>query len=462
MNQTEMLHAMCQEVLSEADVKAVCKARRLPHQAVSSRSLLESLLVSDAGVDDAMAALEPPEIALLHLLKAIGKPVDVTFFHRLDPAGKKPAYATFTQRFQGVFAKVKERLVRRGLLLMALAPEGWPKKTNMERWRFALPELFVHHLPPLVGSAKPLDGEAQWQSDVVRKKLQTATGRPAASETVGDKLEIADRELRLGGEPFRAERLLAWQRQGWQAEISPAKRRKADEPYTLLPVEAAVHILGGLEDGTWADVDALSTPLEIFCGAEVESRALCESGWRWGCLARQESEGTKWYRLAPQPSAADVSPDEYLNVLADGSIAVDLDAVPLESLERLVRISDQAPGRGGRPVVLLAPNLVKLGRAAEAIASLDVADWLQKNSPAFRQAIETVRDRRGKTIVHENLAVARVGDLSLKVALEKALGDRLVALGDDAVAFPLEAVAEVQRIVAKSGHVVKEASYRED
>ena len=63
--------------------------------------------------------------------------------------------------------------------------------------------------------------------------------------------------------------------------------------------------------------------------------------------------------------------------------------------------------------------------------------------------------------MHENLSVARVGDLALKVALEKALGNRIVSLGEDSIAFPQEAVAEVKRIVAKMGHVVKEVAHRE-
>ena len=82
VNQTEMLHQMCQSVLSEADIKAICKNRGLPGDAVSSRSLLESLFMSETGMAATLAALDRTEIALLHLLKAVGKPVDVAFFSR--------------------------------------------------------------------------------------------------------------------------------------------------------------------------------------------------------------------------------------------------------------------------------------------------------------------------------------------------------------------------------------------
>ena len=187
----------------------------------------------------------------------------------------------------------------------------------------------------------------------------------------------------------------------------------------------------------------------------------CESGWRWGLLAKQEADGRTWYRLAPPSAAADASPDRYLAARGDDGLAVDLDAVPFEALEALVRMSDQRPVPGGRPLLMLTPNLVKLGRTADTVAALPLADWLQKNAPAFHQAFETVRQCRGKTILHDNLLVARVSDLSLKVALEKALGKRIVPLSDEFLAFPTEAVAEVKRLVAQMGHVVKEVTHRE-
>jgi hypothetical protein len=249
-----------------------------------------------------------------------------------------------------------------------------------------------------------------------------------------------------------------WQKLRWQAESPPGKRRKEVAPYTLPPAEAVLRILATLDADQWSDTDGLAVPLEIFCGCKVDAGAVCENGWRWGLLARQEAEGRKWYRLAPPSAAADTPPDRYLVVRDDERLAVDLDAVPFEALEVLVGMSDQRPVSGKQPLLLVTPNLIKLGRTADVVAALPLGEWLQKNVLAFQQAFETVRQRRGKTILHENLAVARVRDLSLKVALEKALGGRIVALGEEFVAFPYEAVAEVKRLVVHMGHVVKEVA----
>ena len=291
--------------------------------------------------------------------------------------------------------------------------------------------------------------------------MKTVVGASPGIENKNDRLEIVDGELRMGGQPFCADRLIGWQSDRWREATAPAKSRKGTAPHTLLPSEAAAKILGGLDAGVWCDADGLTAPLEMFCGAAVDSRSVCESGWQWGCLARQEEDGKLWYRLAPQQPAADVPPHRFLGITADGQVTLDLDAVPFESLELLVAISNQRPAPGRRPVLLVSPNLVKLGKASEDVWAHPLVAWLQQNSPAFEQATETCRQRRGKTILHENLSVARVSDLTLRVAIDKALGGRVVSLGDEFIAFPPAALGDVRKIVSKSGYVIKEAAHRE-
>jgi hypothetical protein len=145
-------------------------------------------------------------------------------------------------------------------------------------------------------------------------------------------------------------------------------------------------------------------------------------------------------------------------VKADGTVSVNLKVVPFDALEQLVAISDQRAAPSGSPVLLLAANRIKLGRMAERVWSLPAAEWLEKNSSEFRQAFGALKQRSGKTILHENLAVARISDLALKVAVEKALGDRVVPLGEQHLAFPRAAIPEIERVVTKAGHVVKEVS----
>lgn len=260
MTQTEMLHQMCREVLAEADIRAICKNRGLPNQAASSRPMLESLFLSDAGVAAAMQALDRTEIALLHLLASQDRPVDVTFFRRLNPPQKGWSYGTFSQRYQGLFTRVKDRLVRAGILLLALGPESVAKKTKMERWQFALPVQFARHLPPLVESRR-LAGVGDWRGDAAREKLKTALRPGADREPKDDRVEVAGGELRWGGQPFRSDRLVQWRKRQWQGETAPANQQKQAEACTLPPAEAVLRLLAGLEPGLWCDAAALAVPL---------------------------------------------------------------------------------------------------------------------------------------------------------------------------------------------------------
>ena len=74
----------------------------------------------------------------------------------------------------------------------------------------------------------------------------------------------------MGGQPFRAGTLLAWQAKRWREETAPAKPRPKraprfvemaeEKPYTVSPTEAATQLLGTLDAGMWTDADSLTAP----------------------------------------------------------------------------------------------------------------------------------------------------------------------------------------------------------
>ncbi len=142
----------------------------------------------------------------------------------------------------------------------------------------------------------------------------------------------------------------------------------------------------------------------------------------------------------------------------DKCVAVDLSQVPFEALETLVQLSDVRLNPSGLPSLLLTPNLVRIGRASDDVLASDSGQWLFQHSQVFGQAHALLISRRGKTVLHSNVLIARVTDLSLKVALEKALGESWISLKNDYGVFPRSALSDVQRIVKKSGHVIKEVA----
>jgi hypothetical protein len=82
--------------------------------------------------------------------------------------------------------------------------------------------------------------------------------------------------------------------------------------------------------------------------------------------------------------------------------------------------------------------------------------WIRESSEKFSRAFETMEKRWGRHIVHENLLLAKVKNLGLKVALEKTFKDgKIVLLPDDFIAFPQSLLGQVQAVVSKNGFAVK-------
>jgi hypothetical protein len=324
----------------------------------------------------------------------------------------------------------------------------------MERWRFALPAEFHEYLPPLLRSPRQFDGDGNWRPNVAREKLITDLGGSHKSSG-NEEFRIEAGELRLNGKRFETAKLAEWQQSGWRQSIPDGKKSGRKDPHSKRPDEAALCILSELADGDWADAEQLALPLRVFCGKKVDIDAICHAGREWGLLAKRQAEGKTWYRLAPEP--AHVAPHQYLKDHEDGCVTADLTVIPFEALEQIVAISDQRIGFAGH-VLLLSPNFVKLGRVGDELLESEAVHWLIQQARLFAEAHVNLMDRRGKTILHENLYVARVSDLSLKVAIEKALGANLVALKNNFVAFPCGLLNDVQRSVKKSGHVVKEVA----
>ena len=97
-------------------------------------------------------------------------------------------------------------------------------------------------------------------------------------------------------------------------------------------------------------------------------------------------------------------------------VRICLEHTPLAALARLGEIFC-LEAAGGE--LWARPSLLKVSHAPNKALTDPVVCWLREHHPAFRATMDTVEERKGKVIVHENLLVARVSDLTLKVMLEK-------------------------------------------
>jgi len=455
MDVPQMLHNMCHRVLSNADIKAICKSRGFSVREAASRALFENFYLSDIGVQETLGSLNQEEIALLHKLKFVNEPVAIPFFAVVYGENGRSFYRTFTQRYSEVIKQVSRSLVRKGVLLMDEADDA-VSQTKMERWRFRLPQQFERFLPPLITATRTFEGEGDFRSDVSRGKLMEIVGRKKA--VGGDKhndLNLKDGVLRMGDREFRASYLLEWQQTCAKASLSSSKKetRTHKVGHPVPPFEAVTALLSQLGTAKWVRPDELSLPLRIFCNAELNGEETCKAGWQWGYLTRQKVDGEIYYRLAAADANTDTAPQHYL--YTSQGLTVNLKTVPFGSLEYLVGISDLQLSSSGSADLNVLPNLVRIGKTFESIRAHPLTDWLRKHSPEFGKAFRTVERRWGKQVLHDNLLIARVSDLGLKVEIERKFSEKVVVLSDDYIAFPHRLRNEIEKLVTRSGLVIK-------
>ncbi len=450
-----MLKDMCREALSQAEINAIGKARGFSAKETSSRANFESIFLSHIGLDSAFASLSKDEIAILHLLKYRDEKVDIAFFqHIYGKNDKKKSYyfETYTARYKDVFSKVKSSLVRKGVILMAERKIMMNSSAKMERWRFRFPKEFEKFLPSPLDSTSFFDTPGQINDDALRNMISKVTKiekRNTKKDYQEDILTVSENELSIGEYKFSVSYLRRWQRKKWRESLGLKKPKD-----TISPLETILYSFSQLKPNEWCLPEDLKSILNIF-SKTVPSNIdkICASGWDWGCISKHTANNKTYYRLTEEGVEEEINPGRYLTNKDGNSIAVDLQTVPYGDLELISKISGMEI-RDSR--LIFCPDLIKIGKASDHICQQPLYQWLKNNSQAFKKTIETVDKRRGKQIVHDNLLIARINDLSLKVKIEKKFPgqNKLVSLSEEYIAFTADILKDIEGIVKKSGHVV--------
>jgi len=447
MSVQQLLSSMCAD-LSDADLNAIRKARGFSAGETASRTSFANFYITSVGLNNALKSLSAEENITLALLHEAGE-VDVSFFERLYSTDNP--HGTFTQRYKPIFDIVKRNLVRRGLVVMAeVKMRG--DTVQLQHWRFALPPDFAPYLLPLPTIQNAQTGQVNER--FTRQKLLQLVGATPGVTNVPFAIKVEQGSLYLNNQIFSSAAFRAWQIATWEHDL---KTFKPNVPASLSPIEAALKLLSS---ENWMAPKEIEPALKIYCfGSNTPpAEQLLRKGWDLGLLSRLEIASVHHYRLAPAPTPI-VSTHSYPALLdwADtafkpGFVKIDLNRIPLLDLEQINRLTHLAVENG---VLIASPSLVKLGRASSTQRNSPLSHWLAQHVPAFGAVLETVHAKWGKTILHEYLLVARVRDLSLRVQLERELKDKLVVLDDHFIAFPLELRPNVEKILKKSGFVVK-------
>ncbi len=447
MSVNQLLQSMCTD-LSDADLNAIRKTRGFSLNETASRTSFASFYISSIGLESAMQALTPEESISLKRVHEIGE-VDVSFFDRIYASGYP--YGTFSQRYKSTFDSVKKNLVRRGLLVMAEINLR-NNHPQMERWRFAIPDEFIPYLPVLPSKSNASKGESS--DHALRKKLLELTGGTAYIPKDQFPIQIKQGTIFLGDSPYNLRNLNRWQSAAWYGIL---KTSKPGVPTSLDPTQAVFNLLN---TRTWISAQELEPALKIYCfgGPPIVTEKLLNTGWELGLLYRQKIDSVYHYQLPTlkdHTTSTTMYPDSpgWLNTTSKpGAVQIDLRLIPLHDLELFNIFADFEISDG---MLFASPSLLKLGRAEPATRNSPLLYWLAEKIATFRETLETVNSLWGKTILHENLLVARVRDLSLRIQLERELNNRIIILNEHFIAFPRELRPIVDKVLKKTGFVTK-------
>lgn len=448
--------------LTATDRKAICTARGFSFADAGTSALLGNFFLSDIGLEAAFGGLERTEIIMLHFLKCMKNPVDVTPFERLTRK-RSNWHSTFNQRYGDVFKTIKTRLIRSGVLAFTTDPSLVYKQTTLERRIFGFPVEFHAHLPAPFESPAVFPGSGEFNDALIRKKLNTLINLgPGSGEKTGEfALGLNQGVLQMGQRPFRLDAFQKWQYRQWSSCSKPSLDFAPVGDKHLSPMAVLKYAFSLPAPNEWIEPDELKVILNIFCTEKTKLDVcdVCGHGWKKGCLVRRRKEGKTWYRQAHAYLEIPDDPrhEDYLHADDRGDIIVDLKKIPLKCLAVVSWISLFRIENGR---LIASPNIARIGRVLHEIRDDALIVWLAKTSEAFAKTLQTVKKRFGRHLVHRNLLIAKVKHLGLKVALEKEFEDgKVIFLPNDFIAFPEKLLGHVEGLVTKNGFALKSANH---
>ncbi len=462
---------MYQNGLTAGDKSKIIKARKLPKNTMDHFDLFKTYFLSGEGILPLIKKLSDKEKMVLHILAFNQWITDIRVFEAAYKELPKPSKyyyidrGTFTQKYGSVLKAVQTNLVQKGLLVKYEEPLGGNAKA--ERQRFMFPTAFMEYLPSPFLALKTIEGKGEYSDENIRKELQQAIQTSPKSTLSG--VAFKSNKLRQGAIMLNEEHISKIKLRHWQLADSALilSSQYFDEGKSF--ASFIFFHLKRLAPNQWFTEDALATLLYIWdypkkrneldidkkYPARYSVNSFCEAGWKAGLLERKKVAKIPYYRLAIAEEAT-TDFDQYLQVKEDGTLRFKLATIPLSILTVLNQVAFLQ--KLSVITIFAKPDLVHISNSPAAVWSHPLIAWLRENATAFDAAFIAFKKKYGKEIIHKNLLVAKITDLSLRVLVEKGLqkNQSIILLSDEYIAFPKSALATVERIVSKSGNVIKQ------
>ena len=465
MPTSTQIDRMFDALLTDAEVKAIARNRGFPAGSGASRSTIKNMFSSTLGLDEVLSSLTVEELVILHMLARLKSPCDVSFFERIyhspDFSFKNIYMFTFSQRYKEVLKEVRERLVKRGILLVSENVTGTVK---LEQWNFSLPAVVIEHLPPVIRSVRlpdPPTANDMNQQALAGWLLELSGQKPSGTLVKNPRYqaEIKDGTLMTGAIPLQGPAITEWCIQQW---IQALQIKPVTYPHSDHPCFAVLQTLAHLKPEEWVRPSQLTPILAVrsFGFDLPTSDALMEEGWKQGLLARRVHDQQTYYspRLLYNPFGYQTAlpiPDPRRYLQADNhQLWAELEQLPpqlLVTLNKMARLELK------NKRLWFTPDRPKTAINYLQLIHDPVVEAITAISPDFQELYRDIQEHWGQVIIHNNLYLARISDFSLMVQFERSfrLGVDYVKLNAEWVAFRKFLLPEVEKLVKKSDFVIK-------
>ncbi len=443
--------------LAKSDRKSICTARGFERDVATLSSAFADAFLSTHGLPEVMKTLSTQDCRMLNLL-LFCRPVKISVF---DPLyGKRDVYrswGTYNELYRPVFKKVKKALLLKGVLILTIDPENYDRRSILERYKFSIPNRFEPWIPLPFGDIHTIEDPGECRYEAVREKVRDMAA-DAAIQSSGTEKTGAPGSTKKGikHERFTVSKLRNLLHEEWDTVFSSGTRRYTTNVTSSLS-RTLFGILCRLRENQWVTCNEIEPFLELLCrqAEKPDAAKICDRGWQCGLLALLCKNGKKYYRPAAYDISPEADPSLWLCSNSQEGCTLDIEKVPLEGLELMTAVS-QIEMRNGK--FLVKPDIPAIGHAPLSLHEHSIMKWLDREITAYRDAFSAVRTRKGKTVLHKNLTIARVGDLSLKMKILKIFSgksSKIVELPGEYIAFATDEFNTVCKVVSKAGLAVK-------
>jgi len=440
---------MCNKFLSNADINAIAKNRGFSKMETKTRKIFQNYFLSDIGLEKAISSLSIKEQIFLHFLTFSDKSEDISVFEKIYPVNNSEfEFLTTTQEYKETYKIVLKNLIRKGVIIVSEKIKSKYNLAKMERVRFTFPEEFVPFLPSIIHSIVKFENPHEKSVDIIRKTLVELT----VSKNDYKSIHMQNNEIKIESNAFNLKNLKKWQFNNWGKKVF--ERDILYSPHNEF-IDKCKYIFSQLKPDEWFLPKDFQQILDVFCYKEKipSVETICQLAWESGFMRQYNHKGKTYYAIQKDTKETDLSPDEFIKISKDQSLIIDLNTIPYSDLEQISMVSDF---KRNRSQLCATPNFLKFGKHWNKISDQPIFEWLIENSDLYKELTQSIEKKRGKCLVHKNLCVARIKDLSLRVKIEKVLSDDQVkVLSDEYIAFPINLTSQVETLVKKAGFVVK-------